>query len=152
MNDQKDINMNIPINDPDQPVQQIHQSENSREPTPVQPQSAAPQPKAADVSTTKIHTKEQTKLTFLLALTFVLGLISVLSLVFALKMGGNPLNFDFTRPAPADTEEEPAPQQEEEPAPPKDSNKLDLEAEVSKLDEFDLEGIEDDYLDSKLEE
>lgn len=155
----KNVDMNIPTNQQDQPAgqQPPPQDPSPQMPEQPQPQPAQPTTPGADVPTTNIHSKEKTKMTFLLALTFVLGLVAVASLIFALKTGGNPFNINLNNMIPSSQvdmgQEEAGMEQEEETQPtPSDPKQLDPSAEVSELDDLNLEIIEESYLDSILEE
>ncbi len=152
MNEQNnEVNMNIPSAEPEQPQDVQVQAV---QPLTEEPQTI-PMPKApAVIPVTNIHTHEQTKMSFLLALTIILGIVAVVSLVFALKMGGNPLNINFDQTKeetsiPKDTGQMP----EEDNTPMQtDPTKLNPSLEVSEMDKLNLDAIENSYLDSSLEE
>ena len=123
--EEKNINMNIPSSQPQEAVK-------------PPPQFTEPAP---------VNHEHQTKMTFLMVITIVLGLIAVVSLVFALKMKGTSLT-NVQEGATVEIEQE-----IEEAAPPVGSkDELDPETTVFELDKLHLELVEEDYLDSSLEE
>jgi len=134
INDAKNVNMNIPSNQPapPQPAQP--------QPTPVQPQPAPTQPTTPVVPeayTTRIHTRHHTKMVFLMMITVVLGLIAIISLVFALKMKGGSFILS-TIPSNREEVSEIVTEVEEE-TPITNPMQIDPGAEVSQLDKLDLE-------------
>jgi hypothetical protein len=115
------------------------------------PETQPVPPAPPDVPTTNVHHSESAKMTFLLVMTIVLGLVAVIALVFALRMKKGPLLPFGSPPQPKEPMEKLVPVKETTPSKttPRD---FDPKEEVSKLDEFDLESIEEAYLNSALEE
>jgi len=149
INDAKNVNMNIPSN---QPVPPQPAQPPQPQPTPVPPQPTPTQPAAPapEAYTTRIHTRHHTKMVFLMMVTVVLGLIAIISLVFALKMKGG--SFILSTIPSAQEEVSEIVTEVEEETPITNPMQIDPGAEVSQLDKLDLEMIEEAYLDSTLEE
>ena len=125
-NENINTNMNIPSGQFVQP--QVQQ--------PVQPQRI-PQP---------VHQPHEARLAFLIATTIVFGLISTICLLFVIRMKHRSLF------APAPQEQTAIVEVMQETPPPVDPSKIDLETEVSEMDELGLDKIIETYEDSKLEE
>jgi len=137
-NENKDLNMNIPSNQPGQP------QSNPTQQAPAQPEQ--PKRPASTTHTTQMHTQPHNKMVFLIMVTLVFGIISVVSLLFALRMKNE-------SPTPTSQEESTETVTEvAEEIPSVESGQFDPKAKILELNKLNLEMIEEAYLDSTLEE